>query len=919
MSRTRWSPATLIALVLPLVLSTSCTESPLHSIQDSLPDLVPEFARHLESDDDAEFLAYVSRTGYLGIKDARHALVSTYIGATSPEDLQRRKQIVKPYLERIDRALEVEFASPEYRAETACRAGMTPEQDFRLQQLADQAVVEAAIGDSSIHQQFGRLAKRRAEFEALGYRRGVMFIELHMADVVMRMGRGEERQQLLASAVAHARALNERNMLCQALGGLGPFHAEEELSQHDRHLEEIYEVATRHRIPDQRARALSFMASNAAGRGQYARALDLYFEAIQVCRESGGGGTELRYVVRAMGFLAGLGCWDVVDRLSSRLAPLERAMTPAERHGYAVPRMDGAILSARSTMRLGKVDEGNQIFLAHEPTAANNSSRIFYARFLDIWSAALLDAGRANEALPIAERGIRYCDQLRVDETVASLLVHRAKALSKLGQREEAIAALNELEGRMNRGLEVDDPITISAYSLKAKLQFEHGDRANAERLVRRALDRVVRYAQRLDGGPTSELALATLEEVRNVAHQVLAADPITGYGLEMDWRSLVSCLGDDESDASPRWRMRYSLCRQVTIPPGQMHVAYHVGRDAITRWTVTADGVRRHRIPVARDSCAAMVRRAAELVRWRKSEVAESEGHGLTVLANLLLPPELSDPSSRIERLWISPDGPLTALPFEALLVGSGVGGRTLANTCEVAYLHSLDPARSPAPGRMPVIVSDPAIPDAIRRRHQDLTALPAVGQEVAEARRVWPNALVIQGRTATRDTVVAAWRRASQIYLAAHLVQDPEVPLATFIPLAVPPATPAGVAYLDPRHIRSTDLSGCELVVLSSCSGGAPYVGSSGASLGMAGAFLDAGAAAVVRTTWPIRDEDAQRFAGAFLEEWSERRSDPVGAINRARGRLLREAPDGPWFAWSIAVRGLPAKPVSGPLAAR
>jgi CHAT domain-containing protein len=70
------------------------------------------------------------------------------------------------------------------------------------------------------------------------------------------------------------------------------------------------------------------------------------------------------------------------------------------------------------------------------------------------------------------------------------------------------------------------------------------------------------------------------------------------------------------------------------------------------------------------------------------------------------------------------------------------------------------------------------------------------------------------------------------------------------------------------------------------------------------------------VIRTAWSVADEDARRFSSAFFDQWEKSRDDPIGALDRARRRLLRESPRGPWLAWSIAVRGLPSRDRSAPV---
>ena len=167
---------------------------------------------------------------------------------------------------------------------------------------------------------------------------------------------------------------------------------------------------------------------------------------------------------------------------------------------------------------------------------------------------------------------------------------------------------------------------------------------------------------------------------------------------------------------------------------------------------------------------------------------------------------------------------------------------------------------------------------------------------------------------RQATKDSVLDAWAHASRIYVAAHVARVPEIPFLTFIPLALPEGADESQAYLEIKDVRSLDLSECELVVLSACASGAPYVEGERVAPSMGDAFLDAGARAVVQTFLPVRDADAIRFAARFLSTWEGGREDVVTALNRARREDVAASghagDPAAWATWSASVRGIPRR---------
>jgi CHAT domain-containing protein len=146
---------------------------------------------------------------------------------------------------------------------------------------------------------------------------------------------------------------------------------------------------------------------------------------------------------------------------------------------------------------------------------------------------------------------------------------------------------------------------------------------------------------------------------------------------------------------------------------------------------------------------------------------------------------------------------------------------------------------------------------------------------------------ATILTGARATKPAVLQHWESVRMLYYAGHVVRDPNLPFCSFLPLATEGAGVARSehAYLGMADVRGADLSGCELVVLSACGGGAAYVTARSAAPGLGEAFLDAGARAVIRNFWDVRDEDAEQLMAMFLDRWGSGAADPIGALCDAR----------------------------------
>ncbi len=142
--------------------------------------------------------------------------------------------------------------------------------------------------------------------------------------------------------------------------------------------------------------------------------------------------------------------------------------------------------------------------------------------------------------------------------------------------------------------------------------------------------------------------------------------------------------------------------------------------------------------------------------------------------------------------------------------------------------------------------------------------------------------------------------------VHFATHAVVDVADPARSAILLASD-ATTDGL--LTPAEIATLDLSG-RLVVLSACRTAAGEAIGGEGPLSLARAFLRAGAAAVVASRWPLRDDEAAKFFDAF------HRAGGQGATVAAAARVARRArfeAGSPAALWAgVAVIGDPALPL-------
>jgi CHAT domain-containing protein len=258
---------------------------------------------------------------------------------------------------------------------------------------------------------------------------------------------------------------------------------------------------------------------------------------------------------------------------------------------------------------------------------------------------------------------------------------------------------------------------------------------------------------------------------------------------------------------------------------------------------------------------------------------------------------------------LIIVPDKFLNGIPFAALLDRTTkrylLEDHPVSMAPQASLLLDRSARRPPAPrldGRKVLLVASPLFN---RQEFPWLAPLPGADQEVARVAAVYPGAVVIQGKAATRAAFIAALMDASVLHFVGHALAAVADPDDAQIVLA-PSRPPGGADTLSGRDLRGLSFPHLRLVVLSACSTTAPDATRSGGLFGLARPFLEGGVAAVVGTLWSIDD----RFAPEVLESFHRgivARQTVARSLRLAQLRLLhsgdpRAASPASWAAFCV-----------------
>lgn len=256
-----------------------------------------------------------------------------------------------------------------------------------------------------------------------------------------------------------------------------------------------------------------------------------------------------------------------------------------------------------------------------------------------------------------------------------------------------------------------------------------------------------------------------------------------------------------------------------------------------------------------------------------------------LRELYDALLAP-LADRLEGASRLVIAPHDRLWSVPFAALHDGL----EPLVETIEIGLVPSAEALvrlhrRAPAPGEGGLAVAG------------DQRRLPAVEHEI-EAVCGQLKMRRLTGDEATRTAVLAALDRPRWLHYSGHAEFRPESPLFSSLHLA------AG------EHLTAADLLrrrlAADLVTLAACETGRHDGDSSVELVGLARAFLQAGARTVVATLWSAPDLATGRLMAACYREAQVLRQ-PAAALRRAQ-QVVRQETLHPFFWAGFAAIGLP-----------
>ncbi len=333
--------------------------------------------------------------------------------------------------------------------------------------------------------------------------------------------------------------------------------------------------------------------------------------------------------------------------------------------------------------------------------------------------------------------------------------------------------------------------------------------------------------------------------------------------------------------------------------PENGPRLSYHVIGSDIIAFVGTGRGVEARRLVEAMPRvCVELDRLSAQwsrfsmgsaMLRRHAAVLQQTAVEILGVLHRLLIQPveDLLDPGAG-HRLTVVPHRRLHQVPFHALHDGQAFLAErwaiTLAGSTPQPTTH--DGSAAPrASGFLGL-----GVPDA---------RAPLVADELQAIAALVPDARVAVGEEATSDLLASSLPGPGLLHIASHGLHRADNPLFSAIRLSD--------RWITCAEILELDLGGA-VVTLSACESGS-HGGDSAEPVGLAWAFLAAGASSVVVSQWVVDDRVAATLMPSFYRHLMEG-AEPPEALRFAQLAALDHAPH-PYFWGAFTHVTSPANP--------
>ena len=325
----------------------------------------------------------------------------------------------------------------------------------------------------------------------------------------------------------------------------------------------------------------------------------------------------------------------------------------------------------------------------------------------------------------------------------------------------------------------------------------------------------------------------------------------------------------------------------------------YWLGEKQSYLWAITPQKTSLFSLPPGAD-IEAMVQRYRTALKGSQ-DVLQSSEDGRSLYRTLIAPAK--DLLAKDARVFIIPDGSLNNLNFETLIVADPkphywIEDADVANSSSLRLLaasFARDSVREKKRARNLLLIGDSVAPS------KEYPELPRAGQQMANVAKHFPASEkhIYQRDQATPAAYLAGNPdQFSYVHFVAHGTSSRLSPLDSAIVLS------KGAAQADSFKLYARDIVQhhlhADLVMISACYSAGERAYSGEGLVGLAWAFLRAGAHNVIAGLWEVTDASTEQLMDRFYDEL-DHGATPDQALRAAKLSLLRGSDFHNPFYWA------------------
>ncbi len=772
-------------------------------------------------------------------------------------------------------------------------------------------------------------------FRALGEQRQLANNLLNTATVQLELGQTVQVVDRLAEARPIFEAQNHRRGLSLCLSRLGfayliqgqPQEALGHLEQGLAIAEELGRTGLQASVLTDMGKALLTLYRSQEAMERYSRAVELY----QQRADAKGLETALAGVANAATQLGDLtGAEEALNQATAALWSQE------------APRPRAALLITRAHVhRLrGELEQARKVLEQAHGLAADAGDPQIEADVLLSLGYVELRSGEPERALELYQRAFALYESASQVSGMASSRARAAEALLELGRLEEAWQrlepAIEEVErfrtatARRDHRLsfftsfrqdyfEIARDVLLRLHEANPGAGYDlRAFAVDEQRRARELLDSLTfRGAEPVAAEPELLAEERRLEQaLREVAARGPSPETPAGTAqLIADLHRLraeIRGLPQPETERPPL--VDPDPLRSQLLDRETLLLVYSLGQEGSVLWAVTADGLRHH--PLAeRSDLEDRARRFAALVVRRASDVQARRAEQGRELSRLLLAPVADLLGDR--RLVIVADGELRRVPFAALPEpGTDDDEAFLVRGHEIVYLPSVSAlaalrrrSEQRSADRRIAVFADPVFtaddprvgnpPGSGTPSHPRLPESRREAQKIVEMAGGEGHLLALDFKASRESFLATAWEQYSILHIASHALLHPQPELSGVVLSQVDEHGQKQDGFVPAIEISRLHLP-LELVALSACETGRGKALRGEGIMGLAWAFLDAGASRVMASLWSVSDRKTAELMIRFYEAHLRRGLTPAAALREAQLASMAQ-PNAMPFDWA------------------